>query len=103
MELLVFGKDVKLTPSVRFLIRTATDHLEAHFRHMLSAQWDLAFERFEIRVSCRLHARSGFYRASSRSKKLRTAVDDVVQKIQTQRRRKKVIVLRARRQSARKR
>lgn len=102
MELLVFGKDVKLTPAVRTLIRTAAEGLEEHFRHVLTVHWNLTLERYEISVSCQLHARSGFYRASAHSKKLRIAVEDVIQKILTQRRRKKAMDVRGRRKTVKK-
>lgn len=72
-----------------------------YFNGLQTVEWSFTGEAGDVVVSCRLHSRTGFYRASARAATVRAGLDGVVEKLLKQRRRKKAALDRKRRKGAR--
>lgn len=77
------------TPAVKRSLDAARVDVEKFFRGLVSVEWALESEGSETEVACRVHARSGYYRASARAHDVGQAIHEVVDRLRAQRRRRK--------------
>jgi ribosome-associated translation inhibitor RaiA len=89
------------TAVVKRRLDTARADIEQLFRGLVSVEWALETEGSETEVACRVHARSGYYRASAHGHDVTKAIHEVVDRLQAQRSRRKSTFARRRRANAR--
>ena len=89
------------TPAVKRRLDAARAEIEDLFHGLVSVEWALESEGSETVVACRVHARSGYYRASAHGHDVTLAIHEVVDRLQAQRRRRKSTLARRRRANAR--
>jgi ribosome-associated translation inhibitor RaiA len=77
------------TPTVKRCLDAGRADIEKLFRSLVSVEWALESEGSETEVACRVHARSGYYRASAQGHDVAQAIHDVVHRLRAQRRRRK--------------
>ncbi len=71
------------------LARAAAEELDRYFQSIVAVEWILEPEGAEIRARGRIHSRSGYYRGEARGFNMQEAIQQVLHKLETQRRRKK--------------
>ena len=89
------------TPAVKRRLDAARADIEDAFKGLVSVEWALESEGSETEVACRVHARSGYYRATAHAHDVKQAINEVVDRLETQRRRRKAAYTRRRRVNAR--
>ena len=91
----------KIRPAVddREEIEALSAQLGQYFHGMITVEWEVACHRLRYEVSCHLHSRSGWYRASTGSRLIGHAARQTFEKLVRQRRRIKERSLRARRRA----
>ena len=89
------------TPNVKRGLDGARAEIEKFFRGLVSVEWALESEGSETEVACRVHARSGYYRASARSHDASQAIHEVVDRLRAQLSRRKDALKKGRRLTAR--
>jgi len=89
------------TPVVKRRLDAARADIEDAFKGLVSVEWALESEGSETEVACRVHARSGYYRATAHAHDVKQAINEVVDRLATQRRRRKAAYTRRRRVNAR--
>jgi ribosome-associated translation inhibitor RaiA len=77
------------TPAVKRRLDAARADVEKSFRGLVSVEWAIESEGSEAEVSCRVHAHSGYYRASASSHDVGQAIHEVIDRLRAQRRRRK--------------
>jgi ribosome-associated translation inhibitor RaiA len=89
-------RDAGPSPAVKRLVEAAGASLVPFFRRVVSLDWTLGREAALVVVTCRVHSASGYYRAHARARTLVEAIDEVVDRLTTQRRRRKAALARHR-------
>lgn len=89
MTITVVIRDLPARARLRGRIQDLSEDLAGYFRSVQQVQWDLEAEDRGVIARCRVHARSGVYRAHARADRAVAALDAVFEKIVKQRRRKK--------------
>lgn len=84
-------RDVKPTSAVKRELLNAREEIRLRFHALVSVEWTLETEAGEAVARCRVHSRSGHYRAAARSRVMTLAVSAALEKLITQRRRKKAM------------
>ncbi len=92
----VLSRDVHLTRAERKLVVAAQGELEPRFRRIISIDFILEAERGRTKVSCRVHSASGYYRASATGRSPGEVIRQVIDRLLTQRRRRKAALVRGR-------
>jgi ribosome-associated translation inhibitor RaiA len=77
------------TPTVKRCLDAGRADIEKLFRSLVSVEWALDSEGSETEVACRVHARSGYYRASAQGHDFAQAIREVVDRLRAQRRHRK--------------
>jgi ribosome-associated translation inhibitor RaiA len=77
------------TPTIKRCLDAGRADIEKLFRSLVSVEWALEPEGSETEVACRVHARSGYYRASAQGHDVAQTIHAVVQRLRAQRRRRK--------------
>jgi ribosomal subunit interface protein len=80
-------------------IQVLSERSARYFKRIESVAWELEKQGREYVASCCIHSRTGYYRATARSKDFRSCIDLAMDKIAKQRRRSKSIYVRKRRSS----
>jgi ribosomal subunit interface protein len=88
------------TPSVKRGLDSARAEIEKFFGGLVSVEWALESEGSETEVACRVHARSGYYRASAHSHDVRQTIHEVVDRLRAQLKRRKDALKKRRRAAA---
>ena len=78
-------------------LREISGHLARYFRGIVSIDWNLSREGRERVVGCKVHSKSGYYRAQAGSETFGKSADAAIEKLLRQRRRRKAIGETARR------
>jgi len=89
------------TPAVKRRLDAGRADVEKSFRGLVSVEWAIEAEGSEAEVSCRVHARAGYFRASARSHDVGQAIHEVVDRLSAQRARRKDAIQKRRRTAAR--
>jgi ribosome-associated translation inhibitor RaiA len=76
-------------PSLKRRIEAENDHLARLFRRIVSIEWDVKRAGAGYVASCRVHSRSGYYRARSDAGDVAACVDAILERLMSQRRRRK--------------
>jgi len=89
------------TPVVKRRLDAARTEIEKFFRGLVSVEWSIESEGNATEVACRVHARSGYYRATEQSHDVAQAIREVVDRLLAQRRRRKSALEKRRHANAR--
>jgi ribosome-associated translation inhibitor RaiA len=100
LDLTLVFRDVRAGPRLREQLETSSAALARYFRAIQSIDWEFTRDGDEIVARCRVHSRSGFYRASTHCARAIDGVDAILDKLTKQRRRSKRRDLRQRRISS---
>lgn len=79
----------QLRAPVRRLLAATNAHLARYFSSLIGVEWDFSSEGADREVRCRVHSRSGYYRASARHRSAGAAVREIADTLVRQRRRKR--------------
>ena len=82
------------------LARAAAEELDRFFQQIVAVEWIFEPDGSEIRARGRVHSRSGYYRGEASGFNMQEAIQQVLHKLETQRRRKKEIRVSKRRRPA---
>jgi ribosome-associated translation inhibitor RaiA len=77
------------TPTVKRCLDSGRADIEKLFRGLVSVEWALESEGSETEVACRVHARSGYFRATAQGHDAGQAIREVLDRLRAQRRRRK--------------
>jgi ribosome-associated translation inhibitor RaiA len=88
------------TPAIKRRLDRARTEIEKLFRGLVSVEWVLESEGSATEVACRVHARSAYYRATARGHDVKQAIQEVVGRLEAQKRRRKSTLLSRRRRGA---
>ena len=91
MPFKVIAKNGALTPAERRRLFEVSARLGRYFRNIVNIEWILSTERRDCLVACRVHSKSGYYRARARSNGFGESIDQAVDKVVRQRRRRKMM------------
>ena len=97
MNVTMVFRDVAGSERLRESIRERSEHLDRYFQAIQHVEWDFKRAGDDVELRCRLHSKSGFYRAQARAERASRALDEVLEKLLKQRRRAKQQRVRARR------
>lgn len=97
MTITLATRDLSLSPAMRERAESLAQRFSHYFTSVQRVEWGFSRDADDVVVSCRIHSRSGYYRASARASSVRTGLDLAVEKVLKQRRRKKVVLQRRRR------
>ncbi|GEM_PF-2619521 len=84
-------RNIEPTRGEKANVQAVSEKFEGYFNNIISIDFDFSVERKLIHVACRVHSKSGYYRAKSSSEDLQKATHQVFEMITKQRRRKKEI------------
>jgi ribosome-associated translation inhibitor RaiA len=94
----VTTRNVTLSAHSKRVLNSVTEHLETFFRSVLRVEWALSTSGHSVEVHLHVHARSGHYRAHCRVDQVSEGIRLAADRVERQRRRKKAIGLRKKRQ-----
>lgn len=84
-------RDLKPTPAIKRELLNARLEIEERFPALVSLEWTLESVAGEAVARCRIHSRSGFYRATARTRSLPQSISAALEKLLTQRGRSKAM------------
>jgi ribosome-associated translation inhibitor RaiA len=87
-----------LTEDERVRLRELSGRISRYFRDVVSLEWTLTNEGPDRIASCRVHSRSGYYGARASSDAMGKSIDQALDRVIRQRRRRKVVAKRSRRE-----
>jgi ribosome-associated translation inhibitor RaiA len=93
-------RNINATGLQKQSIQIVSRRFARYFKRIESVAWELGKQGHEYLASCYIRSRTGYYRASAQSKKFRSCLNLVMEKIFKQRRRRKSIAVRRRRRFA---
>jgi ribosome-associated translation inhibitor RaiA len=88
---IVSFRDIEPTRKVKAQLQAVSEHLEMYFVSVVSVEWVIRAQREQRIAQCKLHSKSGYYRATASSDDIGQVINMVVEKLTKQRRRKKKI------------
>lgn len=97
MPIRILAEDAVLAPAEEWRLRHVSARLPRYFHDIVSVEWDLTTDGRDQVAACKVHSKSGYYRAEVASDRLGKSIDEAFDKIVRQRRRRKVMRLSARR------
>ncbi|HZL17313.1 MAG TPA: hypothetical protein VFG23_06180 [Polyangia bacterium] len=97
MTIRIIAEDEALTESERQRLQQASGHIPRYFRRIVSIEWRVSRQGHDRRVSCMVHAASGYYQVGVGSDVTEESIGQALDGIVRQRRRRKAIRETARR------
>jgi ribosome-associated translation inhibitor RaiA len=94
-------RDAELGRRIHRTIEYVSSRFPHYFTGILSVSWDLTTDGHEHLVGCRIHSRTGDYRASARARDARQAAQQAFERLVKQRRREKRLGRSGRRETLR--
>jgi ribosome-associated translation inhibitor RaiA len=87
MDTTITVRVARLTPAEQRRLREVGERLKRYFRSAITLHWDLGVDGPSFVASCRVHSRSGYYRARATADRLGEAIDIAFERVTRQRRR----------------
>jgi ribosome-associated translation inhibitor RaiA len=91
VHIILSYRNIEPTRKEKNNVQALSKQFERYFNNIVSVEWDFRAQRGQKIATCRLHSRSGYYRAKAKSHDLGESVNMVFERFTKQRRRKKKI------------